>query len=65
LRPGELRYSEWAEIDFENAQWNIPAQRMKMKTQGAHIVPLSRQAIAVLKELKPLTGRGKYIFPSI
>jgi len=65
LRPGELRYAEWAEIDFENAQWNIPAKRMKMKTQGAHIVPLSRQAIAILKELKPLTGRGQYIFPSI
>ncbi|MDR3404768.1 MAG: integrase arm-type DNA-binding domain-containing protein [Chthoniobacter sp.] len=62
LRPGELRKAEWAEIDFEKAQWNIPADRMKMKQP--HIVPLSRQALETLKELQPLTGRGKYLFPS-
>lgn len=62
-RPGELRMAEWSEIDFDNKQWNIPAHRMKMKEP--HIVPLSRQAIAILKELQPLTGSGKYLFPSL
>lgn len=61
LRSKELREAEWSEIDFEGAQWNIPGPRMKMKLP--HIVPLSDQAIAVLKELKPLTGHSKYIFP--
>jgi len=61
VRPGELRQMEWAEIDFEAEQWNIPAEKMKMKT--AHIVPLSRQAVAILKELHPLTGYGRYVFP--
>lgn len=62
-RPGELRAAEWTEIDFENEQWNIPAERMKMKEP--HIVPLSGQAIAILKELQPLTGSGRYLFPSL
>ena len=62
LRPGELRKAEWAEIDFGKTEWNIPAARMKMKQP--HIVPLSRQAVEILKELHPLTGRGKYLFPS-
>jgi len=62
LRPGELRKAEWTEIDFDNAQWEIPAERMKMKQP--HIVPLSRQAVETLKELHPLTGRGNYLFPS-
>lgn len=61
-RPGELRAAEWSEFDFEAEQWNIPASRMKMKEP--HIVPLSKQAIAILKELQPLTGSGKYLFPS-
>jgi len=61
VRPGELRQMEWAEIDFENAQINIPAERMKMKQP--HIVPLSRQALAILRELQPLTGQGRYLFP--
>jgi len=65
VRPGELRYGEWSEIDFDKAQWNIPAKRMKIKTQGGHIVPLSRQALKILNELKPLTGEGKYLFPSV
>jgi len=60
--PGELRHAEWSEIDIEEAVWNIPAQKMKMKI--AHIVPLCRQAIEILKELKPLTGASKYVFPS-
>lgn len=70
-RPGELRYAEWAEIDLDTATWSIPIERMKLrKTEKArragekHIVPLSRQAVEILQELFPLTGRGKYIFPS-
>lgn len=62
VRPGELRKAEWKEIDFTSATWNIPAERMKMKE--AHIVPLSTQAIEILKELQPLTGRGQFLFPS-
>jgi integrase len=62
VRPGELRQAEWSEIDFDTAQWNIPAERMKMKE--AHLVPLSSQAVAILQELKLLTGRSKYVFPS-
>lgn len=62
-RPGELRHMEWSEIDFEAGLWNIPAGKMKMKT--AHIVPLSRQAIEILQGIYPLTGSGRYVFPSI
>ncbi len=62
VRPGELRHAEWAEFDFDKAEWRIPAGKMKMKEQ--HIVPLSNQAIAVLREIQPLTGRGRYVFPS-
>ena len=62
VRPGELRHMEWSEIDLDAAEWNIPGPKMKMKQ--AHLVPLSRQALAILEEIKPLTGRGKYVFPS-
>jgi integrase len=62
VRPGELRHMEWAEIDLETAEWNIPGSKMKMGQP--HLVPLSRQAVAVLEEIKPLTGHGKYVFPS-
>jgi len=62
LRPGELRHLEWAEVDLENAQINIPGRKMKMGEP--HIVPLSVQAVAILKELKPLTGKSKYVFPN-
>lgn len=61
VRPGELRQMEWAEVDFEAEQWNIPAEKMKMKLP--HIVPLSWQALATLKDLHPLTGYGRYVFP--
>jgi integrase len=61
-RPGELRHIEWREVDFEAKQVNIPASKMKMKAD--HIIPLSSQAIAILKELQPLTGHGKHVFPS-
>lgn len=62
VRPGELRHAEWSEIDFENAEWNIPAGKMKMKIP--HLVPLSHQAIEILTELKKLTGSSRYVFPS-
>lgn len=63
VRPGELRNAEWSEFNFKDAEWRIPAARMKMKEQ--HIVPLSTQSLAVLAELRPLTGNGKYLFPSL
>jgi integrase len=62
VRPGELRHAEWTEFDFEKTEWRIPAGKMKMKEQ--HIVPLSVQAVAILREIQPLTGRGRYVFPS-
>jgi len=57
VRPGELRHAEWSEVDVEAAEWRIPGIKMKMKEQ--HIVPLSRQALAVLDTLRPLTGGGR------
>jgi integrase len=62
VRPGELRHAEWAEIDLEAAEWTIPAE--KMKTKQPYLVPLSRQAVEILKEIQPLTGSGIYVFPS-
>lgn len=52
----------WDEIDFENAEWRIPAERMKMKE--THIVPLSRQALELFREMHKLSGNFKYVFPS-
>jgi len=63
VRPGELRTAAWEEIDTEAAEWRIPAPKMKMKR--AHIVPLSTQALDVLEMLRPLTGHGMFLFPSI
>lgn len=65
VRPGELRRAEWSEFDLDGAhpQWSIPAAKMKM--DAPHIVPLSTQAVAVLRELNPLTGRGQYVFPGV
>ncbi len=62
VRPGELRHAEWSEINFETEEWRIPAEKMKAGT--LHIVPLSRQALLVLREIQPLTGKGRYVFPS-
>lgn len=62
VRPGELRKAQWSEINLEKAQWSIPPWRTKMKTPL--LVPLSRQAVEILREIEPLTGRGKYVFPS-
>lgn len=61
VRPGELRKAEWSEINLKLGEWSIPAERMKMKEP--HLVPLARQALTVLRELHPLTGHGRYVFP--
>jgi integrase len=71
VRPGELRQADWREIDFDKAEWRVPAERMKMRE--THIVPLSRQAIEILRAIEPQTNRpieGKpdaavYVFPSV
>ena len=63
VRPTELRAAEWTEFNFESKEWRIPAQRMKMKQM--HIVPLAKQAMAILEELHAYSGSGKYLFPSI
>lgn len=63
VRPGELRHAEWAEFNFELAEWKIPASKMKMG--AVHIVPLSKQAIKILYELKEHTGHLRYLFPSV
>ena len=63
LRPGELRAAEWTEIDFDAAEWRVQANRMKLKE--THIVPLSRQALRILTELRAITGKRRLIFPSI
>jgi len=61
VRPGELRQAKWDEFDFENNNWNIPAGRMKAKRP--HVVPLSKQVITILQELRKVHGSG-YLFPS-
>jgi integrase len=63
VRPGELRHAEWSEIDLDNGVWKIPSHKMKMKLP--HIVPLSRQAVEILTEIKSVTGDGRYVFPSL
>lgn len=63
VRPFELRAAQWQEFDLDKGEWRIPAERMKARV--VHLVPLSTQAIAILKELQPLTGKGKYLFPSV
>jgi len=62
VRTTELRAAEWTEIDLDRAEWRIPAERMKMKE--LHIVPLSHQAVAVLRELKKHSGNRQYLFPN-
>lgn len=63
VRPGELRSAEWVEIDLEAAEWRIPGSKMKMGID--HMVPLSMQAVKILRGMHALTGHGKYVFPSI
>jgi integrase len=62
VRPGELRAAEWKEFNLDAGEWRIGAERMKMRVQ--HIVPLSRQAVAILREMEPVTGAGRFVFPS-
>lgn len=59
-RPGELRHAEWSEFDLDAGEWNIPADKMKMRQP--HLVPLCEQAVAILRKLHQLTGRGQYVF---
>ena len=63
VRPGELRRAEWSEFNMEDAEWRIPASRMKMKEK--HIVPLSRQVVSILEDLHQYTGHTRYLFPSM
>lgn len=63
VRPGELRHAEWGEFDLEGALWIIPAGKMKMRKP--HHVPLSRQAVELLREVQSVTGPNGYVFPSI
>jgi integrase len=62
VRPGELRHFEWSELDLDNSLWIIPGS--KMKTGNDHFVPLSVQAEAIITDVRPLTGRFRYVFPS-
>ena len=62
VRPGELRAAEWSEINLDKAEWNIPATRMKMREP--HLVPLSNQSLAVLRDIHEVTGNNRYVFPS-
>lgn len=66
VRPGELRHAEWAEFNLDKGEWRIPAEKMKMR--APHIVPLSKQAVRILRQLEPLTNHGslaRYLFPSV
>lgn len=69
-RPGNIRHMEWAELDLEDGMWTIPAAKMKRtiygKTNGRpHFVPLAPRAVQILRELSPLTGGGRFVFPSL
>ena len=61
VRPGELRQAEWVEMDFKAAEWKLPSHKMKMRKP--HVVPLSRQAMAILKTQHAISGDGRYVFP--
>ncbi len=63
VRPIELRAAEWGEFDLDTARWSIPDSRMKERRP--HVVPLSTQAVAIIEDLKPITGGGRYLFPSL
>ena len=62
VRPGELRGARWEEFDLDRKEWRIPAERMKMRAE--HIVPLSKQALDLLKEIKPFSRNRELLFPS-
>jgi integrase len=61
VRPGELRHAEWQEFELDAAVWSIPADKMKMRR--SHRVPLSRQSLAIVRELQEITGGGRWLFP--
>lgn len=63
LRPGELRSAEWSEVDLDAAEWRIPPEKMKLRIE--HMVPLSAQALTIFRAMQPMTGHGKFVFPSI
>jgi integrase len=63
VRPGELRSAEWLEFDLAAAEWRIPSAKMKMRR--VHRVPLSRQALDILRDLHPISGGGRFLFPSV
>jgi integrase len=63
VRPGELRQAQWSEFDLDASEWRIPAERMKAREP--HLVPLSTQAVALLRGLFPTTGSGQHVFPSL
>jgi integrase len=63
VRPGELRKAEWAEFDLEHAEWRIPAAKMKMRR--LHRVPLSKQALAIIRDLHAISRGGRWLFPSM
>jgi integrase len=63
VRPGELRRAEWGEFDLNSAVWTIPASKMKMRRP--HRVPLSRQSLEIIRELREVTGNGRLVFPSV
>jgi len=71
VRAGEFRMAEWREFDLDEAVWTIPANHRKLKKaakdnpENIHVVPLSTQAVLLLKEIRQLTGRGKHVFPSV
>ncbi len=69
-RPINIRSIEWSELDLKGAKWVIPSAKMKRKVADKingkpHLVPLSPQAVALLREIQPLTGKGRYVFPSL
>jgi integrase len=69
-RPGNVRHMEWMEVDLDNSLWTIPAAKMKRTVHGKangrpHLVPLAERAVAILRDLHPLSGRGRYVFPSL
>lgn len=65
IRPGELRAAKWADIDLEARQWSYTPPKTRNQTGTEHIVPLSSQALAILRELHALTGRSAYVFPQL
>lgn len=71
-RPGELRAAEWAELDLDAAEWRIPAKRRKLRKSAKenprtppHVVPLSRQALGIVRDLQRLTGHSRFLFPGV